>query len=169
MGLSFLKWDFLTLCDLWISHFTRLSRCIVYCILYEDLENNVIKICENSNIIINPADIEGCHRLPQGRNSTTDNKRMIVKFVNRKHSELMLRSKKLVSSKSKVYISHSLCPYYRYICGKCKDLQRNGKVSQVFLSWVCCDHQSYWKWPAYEISSRKGPNGYSRMPPWSLK
>ena len=31
----------------------------------EDLENNVIKICKNSNIIINPADIEGCHRFPQ--------------------------------------------------------------------------------------------------------
>ena len=98
----------------------------------EDLENNVIEICKNSNIIINPADIESCHRLPQGRNITTDNKCVMVKFVNRKHSELMLRSKKSISSKSKLYISHSLCPYYRYIWGKCKDLQRKGKVSKVF-------------------------------------
>ena len=60
----------------------------------DDLENHIIEICKNSNIVINPADIEGCHRLPLGRNSTTDNKRVIVKFVNRKHSELMLRSKK---------------------------------------------------------------------------
>ena len=29
-------------------------------------------------------DIEGCHRLPVGRNTTN-----IVKFVNRKHSEAM--------------------------------------------------------------------------------
>ena len=98
----------------------------------EDLQNNVIKICKNSNIIINPVDIEGCHCLPQGRNSTADNKRVIVKFLNRKHSELRLRSKKSISSKSKVYISNSLCPYYHYIWGKCKDLQRKGKVSQVF-------------------------------------
>ena len=42
----------------------------------EDLENNVIEICKNFNIIINPADIQGCHRLPLGRNSTTDNKRV---------------------------------------------------------------------------------------------
>ena len=98
----------------------------------EDLENNVIEICKNSNIIINPADIEGCHHLPQGRNSTTENKRMMVKFVNRKYSEFMLHSRKSISSKSKVYISHSLCPYYRYIWGKCKDLQRKGKLSQVF-------------------------------------
>ena len=65
--------------------------------------------------MINPTDIEDCHRLPLGRNSTTDNKRVIVKFVNRKHSELMLRSKKSIISKSKVYITHSLYPYYRYI------------------------------------------------------
>ena len=82
----------------------------------DDLENHVIESCKNSNIIINSADIEGCrHRLPLGRNSTTDNKRVIVKFVNRKHSELMLRSKKSIISKSKVYITHSLYPYYRYI------------------------------------------------------
>ena len=99
----------------------------------DDLENHVIESCKNSNIIINSADIEGCrHRLPLGRNSTTDNKRVIVKFVNRKHFELMLRSKKSISSKSKVHITNSLCPYCRYIWGKCKDLQRKGKLSQVF-------------------------------------
>ena len=80
----------------------------------DDLENHVIEICKNSNII-NPADTEGCHRLPLDRNSTTDNKRVILKFVNRKHFELMLRSKKSISSNSKVYINNSLCPYYRYI------------------------------------------------------
>ena len=57
-------------------------------------------------------------------------------IVNRKHSELMLSWKKSISSKSKVYISHLLCPYYRYIWGKCKDLQRKGKVSQVFCLGV---------------------------------
>ena len=82
--------------------------------------------------MINPTDIEDCHRLPLGRNSTTDNKRVIVKFVNRKHSELMLRSKKSISSNSKVYINNSLCPYYRYIWCKCKDLQGKGKVNQIF-------------------------------------
>ena len=46
----------------------------------DDLENHVIKFRKNANILINPADIEGCHRFPLGRNSTTDNKRMIVKL-----------------------------------------------------------------------------------------
>ena len=52
----------------------------------------------------------------------------------------MLRNKKSISSKDfshlnvrgKVFVSVSLCPYYRYIWGKCKDLQRRGKTYQVF-------------------------------------
>ena len=35
-------------------------------------------------------------------------------------------------SNSKVFFSVSLCPCLRYICGKCKDLQRRGKIYQVF-------------------------------------
>ena len=78
----------------------------------DDLEKHVIWICKNSTIAINLADIKGCHHLPLGHNSTTDNKRVIVKFGNRKHSEFKLHSKKSISSKSKLYINHSLCPYY---------------------------------------------------------
>ena len=32
----------------------------------------------------------------------------------------------------KVFVSVSYCPYYRYIWGECKDLQRRGKIYQVF-------------------------------------
>ena len=98
----------------------------------DHLENHVTDFCKNSNIMLNSTDIEGCHRLPLECNSTTDNKRVIVKSVNRKHSELMLHSKKSISWISKIYINHSLYPYYRYIWGKCKDLQRKGKVNQAF-------------------------------------
>ena len=45
-------------------------------------------------------DIEGCHRLPLSRNSWGQDKRVIVKFVDRKHSEVLLRDKKRISSKS---------------------------------------------------------------------
>ena len=46
--------------------------------------------------------------------------RMIIKFINRKHSKVMLHSKKSISSKSKVYINHSLSPSYRYISENAK-------------------------------------------------
>ena len=130
-----------------------------------DLENHVVEICRNSNII-NPADIEGCHHLPLGHNSTTANKRVIVKFVNRKHLELMLCSKKSISLKSKVYINHLLCQYYCYIWGKYEDLQRKGKVSQVFCFGAVVTIRVIENAPPpHEHSSQKGPNGYSRMPP----
>ena len=52
----------------------------------------------------------------------------------------MLRNKKSISNKDvshlnvhdKVIVSVSLFPYYQYIWGKCKDLQRRGKIYQVF-------------------------------------
>ena len=112
-----------------------------------DPENTVISICRDSGVEIEPKDIEGCHRLPLSRNSRGQDKRVIVKFVNRKHSEVLLRDKKRISSKSfnhlnvpdKFFVSVSLCPYYRYIWGKCKDLQRQGQVNHVFcLGGVVC-------------------------------
>ena len=58
----------------------------------QNLEETVIGICKDSGIDVNSLDIEGCHRLPLGRNATNTNKRVIVKFVNRrKHSEAMLQ------------------------------------------------------------------------------
>ena len=112
-----------------------------------DLENAVISICRDSGVEIDPKDIKCYHRLPLSRNSKGQDERMIVKFVNRKHSEALLRDKKRISSKSfnhlnvlnKVFVSVSLCPYYRYIWGKCKDLQRQGQVNHVFcLGGVVC-------------------------------
>ena len=112
-----------------------------------DLETTVISIRRDSGVEIDSKDIEGCHRLPLSRNSRGQDKRVNVKFVNRKHLEALLRYKKQISSKSlnhlnvpnKVFVSVSLCSYYRYIWVKCKDLQRQGQVNHVFcLGGVVC-------------------------------
>ena len=92
----------------------------------------MIDICKESGIDLNLYYIEACHRLPSGRVNTSNSKRVIVKFVNRKHSEDMLRLNKSINSRSNVYITNSLCPYYRFLWGKCKDLQRKGLINQVF-------------------------------------
>ena len=55
----------------------------------EDLENAIISICKDSGVEIDPRDVEGCHRLSLSRNSRGQDKRVIVKFVNRKHSEAL--------------------------------------------------------------------------------
>ena len=52
-----------------------------------------IDICKESGIDLNPYDIESCRRLASGRVNTSNSKRVIVKFMSRKHSEAMLSLK----------------------------------------------------------------------------
>ena len=79
--------------------------------------------------------MEACHRLPVRHNATNVSKRAIVKFVNRKHAETILSKKFTLSSmdfsRLKVYVNLSLCPYYRYLRVRCKDLQCR-KIHHVF-------------------------------------
>ena len=93
---------------------------IPYGILDNNLEDKVIDICKDAGIEIGHMNIEGCHRLPLSRNNSGGTKRVIVNFVNRKRSEDVLRLK-IVSSRSQVFTSNSLCPYYRYLWGNCKN------------------------------------------------
>ena len=87
------------------------------------LEDKIIEICRESGVEVDENDIEGCHRFPASRYSLSDNKRVIVKFLNRKHSESLLYKKKSISSRdflninisSKIFVSVSLCPYYEFI------------------------------------------------------
>ena len=75
----------------------------------QNLEETIIKICKDSGIDVNTLDIiEGCHRLPLGRNATNTTKCVIVKFVNRKHFEAILQHKKDISKKSMVFVSYLL-------------------------------------------------------------
>ena len=83
------------------------------------LETKIIQICRESGVEVDHNDIESCHRLPVSRYSQNNYKRVIVKLVNRKHSESLLYKKKSLSSRdfsninipSKIFVSVSLCPY----------------------------------------------------------
>ena len=55
-----------------------------------NLEKVAIDICHDSGLEIEPNDIEGCHHLPVSRYRRDSNKRVIVKFGNRKHPEALL-------------------------------------------------------------------------------
>ena len=66
----------------------------------ENLEKKKIDICKESGIDLNPYDIEACHRLPSGRVNTSNSKRVIVKFVNRKHSDVSFKKKSINSSRN---------------------------------------------------------------------
>ena len=59
----------------------------------DNLEDTIIEACKDINIDVSETDIEACHRLPVRRNATNASKRVIVKFVNRKHAESILSKK----------------------------------------------------------------------------
>ena len=84
-----------------------------------NLKDKVIDICKDAGMEIGYMDTEVCHRLRLSRNNAGGTKGVIVKFVNRKHSEDMLWLKKIISSRSEVFISNSLSPYYCYLWGIC--------------------------------------------------
>ena len=82
------------------------------------LENKVIQICCESGIEVDHNDIDGCPRLPVSRYSRGDKKRVIIKFINRKHTEaeaLLFKKKSLsmLISKETFLISIS---QVRYLC-----------------------------------------------------
>ena len=79
----------------------------------QNLEETVI--LKDSGIKVNLLDIQGFHRVPLGRNPTNTTKRVMMKFVNRKHSEAMLQRKKGINKKSKAFVNRSLCPYYLFL------------------------------------------------------
>ena len=137
-------------------------------ILNHDLEENIIKICKDSDIIRSNIDIKGCHRLPLGRNITNTTKRVIIKFVNRKHSEAKLQRKKDINSKNKVFVTHSLCPYYRFLWGKCKDLQRKGRIIQVFCPGAVVTIRVTENIPAIKILHERDLMVYQECPPDSV-
>lgn len=68
----------------------------------------MFSICKDSAAEVDAKDIEGCHRLRLSRNSRWQDKRGIVKLVNLKNPEALLRGKKWKSSKN---FRHSFeCP-----------------------------------------------------------
>ena len=58
----------------------------------------MINICYHSGLEIEPKDIEVCHRSPAARYSKDSQKRVTVKFINRKHPEALLGNKKSISN-----------------------------------------------------------------------
>ena len=97
----------------------------------EHLEEKCIELFENIGKTIKPEQIQACHRLYDG-------KRCIVKFVNRKSAFDILKLRgelaENIDYKKKVYINESLCPYYRYLYGKCKELWKSKKIVKFWVS-----------------------------------
>lgn len=107
----------------------------------QDLEAKVIEIAKAVNITISSQDIEACHRLNQNKNQNGP-KRTIVRFVNRKFAEKLIKQgkefkKRTVLSKANLsnnlYINNNLCSYYRYLWGKVKSLYNKNAIESFWV------------------------------------
>ena len=96
-------------------------------------------MCKDSGSEVNSLDIEGCHRLPLGRNAFNTSKCFIVKFVNRKHSEAMLQRKKTLSRKVRCLLAIRYVPIIVF----CEESARNYREKAGLT-----------KFSVFELSSR---------------
>ena len=105
---------------------------------------------------------------PLGRNTTNKMKWVILKFVSQKRFEAMFQRKKGVNTKNKVFVTHSICPYYRYLWGKFKDLQRKSRISHVFCLGAVVMIRVTENSPAINILHEKDLMVYQECPPDSV-
>ena len=101
------------------------------------LEEKVIQVFKKVGCNIDSSNIEACYRI------TKRNGRVIVKFSRRKDSQQVPSVKKNLQklkmediglTGKKVFINHSLCPYYRVLWLKSKVLLDMGKINRLMVS-----------------------------------
>ena len=103
----------------------------------KDLEEVVCKAITKAGVDINADDIEDCHRV--GNKGQT-----IIKFDKRKVSRQVLSVRKDLNKvnmcdidltgQRTLYVSQSLCPYYRMLWSKTKTLFQKGKIDSLYVS-----------------------------------
>ena len=103
------------------------------------LEEKVIQVFEKVGCKIDSSNIEACCDLITKRND-----RVIVMFSRRKDCQQVLSVKKNLqklkmediglTGDNKVFINHSLCPYYRVLWSKPKVLLNMGKINRLMVS-----------------------------------
>ena len=102
------------------------------------VEEKIIKVFEKVSCNIDSSNIEVCHRITQR------NDRVNVRFSRRKDCQRKLSVKKILqklkmegiglAGDNKVFINHSLCPYYRVLWSKTKVLFSMGKINRLMVS-----------------------------------
>lgn len=94
------------------------------------LEETVVDLLRKIDIDVTTNDIEACHRLPLPQRNSDGIRKTIVRFVNRKHAEKSLKSKKKAHKiHNSLYISENLNKFYQKIAWHCRQLKREELIS----------------------------------------
>ena len=97
----------------------------------QNLEETVTGICKDSGIEIKSLDIEGFQRLPLGRNAINTSKRVIVKFVNRKHRKLCFRVKRTLSRKVRCLLAIRYVPIIGFYGESAKNYREKTGLTEL--------------------------------------
>lgn len=107
-----------------------------------ELQSKVIEILNAVDIDIDDSDIEDCHRLPLSKNSSTKDKKVIVRFTNRRFVNQSLnvntREKLKTCDKTslglpeghKIYFNHNFNKHFQKLSWMCRKLKKSKKISQ---------------------------------------
>lgn len=142
----------------------------------EDVEGLVLKVCADLKVNVTNKDIEACHRLgrPNGRpnsggsgshggsgnlGGTGPPRGIIVRFVNRKHRDAMIKNRRALKN-TKVVVTEDLtnanyklfqavrnsdlCDKSWTANGKVLMKCRSGKIVQVHSAWDLIANRSLW-------------------------
>ena len=101
-----------------------------------DLERTVLNVFDKTDALVDPQNIEACYRLKSDDNGRSN--KVTVKFSKRKGMVRVMNKKKSLKNanldgtglplSTSLFISPSICSYYKYLLFKCKALW-SGKLT----------------------------------------
>ena len=102
------------------------------------LENTVLKVFGKLEVNVDPSNVEDCHWV----SSENGPKRVIVKVSKRKDAFKIRSSKRKLKDmdltsigiNNPIYISDSLCTYYKMLWRKCKSLPMNKLIHSFWVT-----------------------------------
>ena len=100
-----------------------------------NLEAKVIEILSGIGVDVSSYDIITVHRLK--RNSTSQYPSSIVRFINRESAYNSIKNRNVLKESEdreikKMFIVENLCPLYKELFDKCKQLKDAGKISNTW-------------------------------------
>ena len=105
----------------------------------KDLEGEIINFLKKMGLDgLTANEIEGCHWM---KIEGEENRRVIVRFVNRKRAEECILKRKNINSfsqkKNTYWIEENICPAYRNILDKCETLKDINKIDSFWFYKGC--------------------------------
>ena len=109
------------------------------------LQDPVLKLFSKVDVLIDPSNVEDCHRLKSSNNAP---QKFIIKLSKRKDVYHVLKAKSSfknadvtkngIPPNTTIFVNQSLCSYYKFLWSKCKILWLNKIIETFWASKGSC-------------------------------